>query len=87
MCCSLQLGMKTDGNGQQNPSTISVPIFYYGKREWERNSQERERNEIYGLRKRVLLLNHRSPLMNITLHTILRKLFLKNMIKVHVPCD
>ena len=39
----LLLGMKTDGNGRENPSTISVSVFYYEKRERERNSQVRER--------------------------------------------
>ena len=37
------IGMKMDGNRRKNPSTISVSVFYYGKRELEWNSRERER--------------------------------------------
>jgi len=37
------LGMKTNGNGRENPSTISVSAFYTGKWERERNSRVRER--------------------------------------------
>ena len=83
--------MKTDGNGRENPSTISVFVFYYGKWERERNSRVRERKrditvtETGGNRKiyrNVLLFNHHSLFMNITLDTPLHKLFLKNMINV-----
>ena len=37
------IGMKMDGNRRKNPSTISVSVFYYEKRELEWNSRERER--------------------------------------------
>jgi hypothetical protein len=37
------LGMKTDGNGRENPSTIFIFVFYYEKQERERNSWVRER--------------------------------------------
>jgi len=37
------LRMKTDENGRENPLTISVSIFYNGKRERERNSWVRKR--------------------------------------------
>jgi hypothetical protein len=88
---TIQVGMKTEGNGWENPSTISVSIFYYRKREWERKSQERERKRDMrvtkmggnqNINRNALLFNHRSPRMNITLHTLLLKLFLKNIIKV-----
>jgi len=81
--------MKTDGNGRENPSTVSV--FYYGKRERVRNSwvRERKRNitvtETDGNRKiyrNALLFNHLSFCMNITLDTPIHKLFFKNMINI-----
>ena len=68
------VGMKTDGNGRENFSTIFV--FYTGKQERERNSrvQERKRDitdtETGGNRKiyrNVLLFNHHSFCMDITL--------------------
>ena len=83
--------MKTDGNGRMNSSTISVSIFYYGKRERKRNSRVRERKrditvtetggnpKIY---QKALLFNHHSLCMNITLNTPLHKLFFKNIINV-----
>ena len=83
--------MKTDGNGQENYSTISVSIFYYGKRERKRNSRVREQKreitvtETGGNRKiyqKALLLNHHSLCMNITLNTPLHKLLFKNMINI-----
>ena len=85
------IGMKTDGNGRMNSSTISVSIFYYGKRERERNSRVREwkrditDTETGGNRKiyrNALLFNHHSFCMNITLDTPLHKLFFKNMINI-----
>ena len=88
---SLQVGMKTDGNGRENLSTISVSVFYDGKRERERNSRVRERKrditvtEMGGNRKiyrNALLFNHHSFCMNITLDTLLHKLFFKNMINI-----
>ena len=78
------VGMKIGGNGQENPSAASLHVFYNGKRERERNSWERKwkRNmqvtETDGNRKiyrNALLFNHHSPCMNITLYTLLRKLF------------
>ena len=83
--------MKTDGNGRENPSTISVSAFYTGKWERERNSRVRERKrdimvmETGGNRKiywNVLLFNHHSFCMNITQDTPLHKLFFKNMINI-----
>ena len=88
---SLQVGMKTDGNGRENLSTISVSVFYDGKRERERNSRVRERKrditvtETGGNRKiyrNALLFNHHPLCINITLDTPLHKLFFKNMINV-----
>jgi len=38
------LRMKTDENGRENPLTISVSVFYNGKRERERNSWVRKRD-------------------------------------------
>ena len=85
------LGIKTDWNGRENSSTISVFVFYYGKRERERNSRVREWKwditvmETGGNRKiylNALLFNHHSLYMNITLDTPLPKLFFKNMINV-----
>jgi len=35
--------MKTDRNMRENPSTVFVFIFYYGKHEWKRNNREKER--------------------------------------------
>ena len=87
----LEVGMKTDGNGWEDPSTISVSVFYYGKRERERNSWVRERKrditvtETDGNRKiyrNALVFNHHSFCMNITLDTPLHKLFFKNMINI-----
>ena len=83
--------MKTDGNGRENPSTISVSVFYYGKREQEWNSwvEERKRGmmvmEMGGNKKiyrNTLLFNHHSLCMNIILDTPLHKLFFKNMINI-----
>ena len=83
--------MKTDGNGRENPSTISVFVFYYGKWERERNSRVREQKrditvtETGGNRKiyrNVLLFNHHSLRMNIILDTPLHKLFFKNIINI-----
>ena len=37
------VGMKTDASGRENPSTIFISVFYYRKRERERNSRARER--------------------------------------------
>ena len=85
------LGIKTDWNGRENSSTISVSVFYYGKRERERNSQVRERKrditvtKTGGNRKiyrNALLFNHHSFCMNITQDTSLHKLFFKNMINI-----
>ena len=87
----MELGTKTDGNGQENPSIISVSVFYYGKRERERNSRVHERKqditvtEIGGnwkIYRNALLFNHHSLSMNITLDTPLHNLFFKNMINV-----
>ena len=36
------VGMKTDGNGWENPSPISVAIFFDRERERDRNSREWE---------------------------------------------
>ena len=78
-------------NGMENPSTISVSIFYYGKQEQERNSRVGKRKqditvtEIGGNRKiywNALLFNHYSLCMNITPDTPLHKLFFKNMINI-----
>ena len=86
-----RLGMKMNGNGRENPATISVSIFYYGKRERERNSWVREQKrditvtETDGNRKiyrNALVFNHHSFCMNITLDTPLHKLFFKNMINI-----
>ena len=85
------LEMKIDGNGWENHSTISVSVFYIGKREWERNNRVRERKrditdkETGGNRKiyrNALLFNHHSFYMNITLDTPIPKLFFKNMINI-----
>ena len=90
-CVQGWLGMKTDGNGRENLSTIFVSVFYYRKRERERNSRVREwkqdimvtetggNQKIY---RNALLFNHHSLFMNITLDTPLHKLFFKNMINV-----
>ena len=87
----LKVGMKTDRNGWENCSTISVSVFYYGKREQEWNSwvEERKRGmmvmEMGGNKKiyrNTLLFNHHSLCMNIILDTPLHKLFFKNMINV-----
>ena len=84
--------MKTDGNRRENPSTISVSVFYYGKRERERDSQVREQKqditvtETGGNRKiyrNVLLFKNHSFCMNITQDTPLHKLFFKNMINIY----
>ena len=85
------VGMKTDENERENPSTVFISVFYYGKREQEQNNREQERKrdipvtemgrnqKIY---RKALLFNLHSPYMNITLHTSLCKLFFqKNMIK------
>jgi hypothetical protein len=86
-----QVGMKTDGNGRENPSIIYVSVFYYGKRERERNSQVREQKrditvtKTGGNRKiyrNALLFNHHSFCMNITQDTPLCKLFFKIMINI-----
>ena len=78
-------------NRQENLLNIFVFIFYYGKREQERNSQVRERKrditvtETGGNRKiyrNALLLNHHSFCVNITLDTPIHKLFFKNMINI-----
>jgi hypothetical protein len=34
--------MKTDGNGRENPSPVSVSAFYHRKRDRVRNSRERK---------------------------------------------
>ena len=85
------LRMKTDENGRETPSTISISIFCYEKQEREQNNREQERRrdirvtEMGGNRKiyrNALLFNHHSPCMNITLYTLLRKLcFMFSMIK------
>jgi len=71
-------------NGWENLSTVSVSVFYYGKREPEQNRREQERKrdiqvtEMGGNRKvyrNALLFNHHSAWINITLYTLLRKLF------------
>ena len=41
--CSL-LGLKTDRNGRENLSPISVTILFYQEREQDRNSRKRERD-------------------------------------------
>jgi len=75
------LGMK-----KENPSSISVSIFYYRKQEREWNCWVRERKrditvtETGGNRKiyrNALLINHHSLCMNVTLDTPLHKLFFK----------
>ena len=87
----VDLGMKTDGNRRENPAIIPVSVFYYGKRERERNSRVHERKqditvtEIGGnwkIYRNALLFNHHSLSMNITLDTPLHNLFFKNMINV-----
>ena len=76
-----------DENGQERvekPSIISVFVFYYEKREQERNNKKRKQKRDIHVTKmgrnwklycNALLFNHHSPHMNITLYTILCKLF------------
>ena len=85
------VGMKTDENGRETPSTISISIFCYEKQEREQNNREQERRrdrrvtetgENRKIYRNALLFNHHSPCMNITLYTLLRKLcFMFSMIK------
>ena len=42
------LGLKTDRNGRENPSPISVAIFF--DREWERDRNDRERKQDRNIR-------------------------------------
>ena len=76
---------------RENHSTISVSVFYDGKRERERNSRVRERKrditvtETGGNRKiyqNPLRFNHHSFCMNITQDTPLHKQIFKNMINI-----
>jgi hypothetical protein len=39
-----QLGMKTNGNGRETSSTVSITIFFH--REWERDSRKWERERV-----------------------------------------
>ena len=76
-----------DENGQERvekPSIISVFVFYYEKREQERNNRKRKQKRDIHVTKmgrnwklycNALLFNHHSPCMIITLRTLLRKLF------------
>ena len=45
----MQLGMKTVGNGRENPLTVPAAVFFGRERKRERKNRTGKRNRYYGI--------------------------------------